>query len=107
MSDFVWASTKNSKKNDDYENSEPNDNDIVREVANHIYFYSEVKRARILDLNKSLRKIREAIRQSLKHIRYDVSRHPPSHSKFRWKCLRWVLHDWIYQKLTDSSTYHY
>ena len=36
MSDFVWASAKNNKKNDDYENSEPNDNDIVREAANHI-----------------------------------------------------------------------
>ena len=57
MSDFVWASRKNNKNGDDFDsNSDPNDNDIVREAANHIYFYSEVKRARILDLNKTLRK---------------------------------------------------
>ena len=58
MSDFVWASRKNNKNGDDFDsNSDPNDNDIVREAANHIYFYSEVKRARILDLNRTLRKL--------------------------------------------------
>lgn len=52
IKDIQWL--KSSAKETDVENSCNDDNNVVSSVNNNIYFYSEVSRAKNLELNKKL-----------------------------------------------------
>ena len=54
-SDLFWASRDSDEEEDN--NSSESDENLVYRDQNRIYFYSEVKRSKILVLNKILRKL--------------------------------------------------
>jgi len=55
MREPYWGKTKEKTKSDNLDSN--NDNNQITAIDNHIYFYSEVERSKMFELNKAIREL--------------------------------------------------